>query len=240
MTVTWPDGIGRERVRSTLPSRSRSTMSFQVQPAPRIAKAPMKNSTTCQRFGPAVRRATGKPGRPPARHQQQPGADRPVERARAADRAAARRARARSTQLPVESATRPAASLIAASGLPVSVSKVPAPLFVTAVRARPAWCRARRSGSGRSARGPRGGVADLLGDLAAPWRGWPCTCCDDLGGMPHRLGRSSSSTLIILRLGGDEGLEQPAGFLRAALSSRWRPQMPTPRFCASSRSARSS
>ena len=47
-TLTCPDGIGRERVRSTMASRSRSTMSFQVQPAPRMAKAPMKNSTTCQ------------------------------------------------------------------------------------------------------------------------------------------------------------------------------------------------
>ena len=45
-TLTWPAGIGRDRVRSTLASRSRSVMSFQVQPAPRITKAPMKNSTT--------------------------------------------------------------------------------------------------------------------------------------------------------------------------------------------------
>ena len=44
--LTWPAGIGRDRVRSTLASRSRSVMSFQVQPAPRITKAPMKNSTT--------------------------------------------------------------------------------------------------------------------------------------------------------------------------------------------------
>ena len=35
-TLTCPAGIGRERVRSTLASRSRSVMSFQVQPAPRI------------------------------------------------------------------------------------------------------------------------------------------------------------------------------------------------------------
>ncbi|MGY4329748.1 hypothetical protein ACVWWG_004165 [Bradyrhizobium sp. LB7.2] len=43
--LTWPDGSGRERVRSTLSSRSRSVMSFQVQPAPRITKAPTKNRT---------------------------------------------------------------------------------------------------------------------------------------------------------------------------------------------------
>jgi len=38
--VTWPDGIGREAVRATDPSMSRSVMSFQVQPAPRIRTAP--------------------------------------------------------------------------------------------------------------------------------------------------------------------------------------------------------
>src|SRR3984957_7479486 len=43
-TLTCPAGIGRDRVRSTLASRSRSVMSFQVQPAPRMAKAPKKNS----------------------------------------------------------------------------------------------------------------------------------------------------------------------------------------------------
>ncbi len=43
-TLTWPAGIGRERVRSTIASRSRSVMSFQVQPAPRMAKAPRKNN----------------------------------------------------------------------------------------------------------------------------------------------------------------------------------------------------
>ena len=78
-TVTCPEGIGRERVRSTWPSRSRSTMSFQVQPAPRMANAPMKNSTTCQRLGQRPALHAGEPERPPARHQQQPGADRPVE-----------------------------------------------------------------------------------------------------------------------------------------------------------------
>jgi hypothetical protein len=40
-TVTCPDGIGRERVRATCASMSRSVMSFQVQPAPRITKAPI-------------------------------------------------------------------------------------------------------------------------------------------------------------------------------------------------------
>ena len=44
-TLTCPAGIGRDRVRSTRASRSRSVMSFQVQPAPRMTKAPMKNST---------------------------------------------------------------------------------------------------------------------------------------------------------------------------------------------------
>ena len=43
-TLTCPAGSGRDRVRSTLASRSRSVMSFQVHPAPRMTKAPMKNS----------------------------------------------------------------------------------------------------------------------------------------------------------------------------------------------------
>ena len=79
-TLTWPDGIGRERVRSTLASRSRSTMSFQVQPAPRMAKAPMKNKAMCQGLGPRRCAATAASADD---HQhgssKQPGADRTVE-----------------------------------------------------------------------------------------------------------------------------------------------------------------
>ncbi len=41
VTDTAPEGMGRERVRATAPSMWRSVMSFQVQPAPRIRKAPM-------------------------------------------------------------------------------------------------------------------------------------------------------------------------------------------------------
>jgi hypothetical protein len=51
LTLTWPDGIGRERVRATMASRLRSTMSFQVQPAPRITNAPTKKRTTCHGSG---------------------------------------------------------------------------------------------------------------------------------------------------------------------------------------------
>ena len=79
-TLTWPEGIGRERVRSTLRSRSRSTMSFQVQPAPRIANAPMKNSTRWSRLGDRLCGGDrGERRRPPAGQQQQPRADRAVE-----------------------------------------------------------------------------------------------------------------------------------------------------------------
>src|SRR5438874_952431 len=52
VTLTCPEGIGRERVRSTRPSMSRSTRSFQVQPAPRITMAPINSSTMCQGLGP--------------------------------------------------------------------------------------------------------------------------------------------------------------------------------------------
>ena len=54
-------------------------MSFQVQPAPRMAKAPMKNRTICQTLGTGSARHAGKRRRPPARNQQQPGADRTIE-----------------------------------------------------------------------------------------------------------------------------------------------------------------
>ncbi len=65
--LTCPDGIGRDRVRSTLPSRSRSVMSFQVQPAPRMTKAPTKNSATSHG---SVRRSPAMPQASAADHQQ--------------------------------------------------------------------------------------------------------------------------------------------------------------------------
>ena len=48
-TLTCPEGIGRERVRSTLPSKSLSLTSFQVQPAPRMSQAPMPQPAAIQR-----------------------------------------------------------------------------------------------------------------------------------------------------------------------------------------------
>ena len=87
-TPTCPEGIGRERVRSTRASRSRSTMSFQVQPAPRIANAPMKNSSTCQRLTGCAARTAAKPGRPPAGQQQAARRRSAGRGGRAADRGA--------------------------------------------------------------------------------------------------------------------------------------------------------
>jgi len=43
-SLTSPEGSGRLRVRSTWASTLRSRMSFQVQPAPRMASAPRANS----------------------------------------------------------------------------------------------------------------------------------------------------------------------------------------------------
>ncbi len=107
-TLTWPEGIGRERVRSTLASRSRSTMSFQVQPAPRMAKAPMKNRHEVHEIGTRAHGGDrGKRRRPPARQQQKPGADRPVKPREPQVRACQAGASV-STQLPVASATEPA------------------------------------------------------------------------------------------------------------------------------------
>ena len=44
-TDTCPEGIGRDLVRSTAPSNLRSVISFHVQPAPRIKKAPSPHPT---------------------------------------------------------------------------------------------------------------------------------------------------------------------------------------------------
>ena len=82
-------------------------MSFQVQPAPRMAKAPMKKRSDMPGIGKAGAGCDrGKAGRPPARHQQEPGADRTVE-AREAQIGPRPERREVSTQLPVASATRP-------------------------------------------------------------------------------------------------------------------------------------
>ena len=68
LVLTCPDGMGRERVRSTAPSKSRSVISFQVQPAPRISQAPkpqaMKIHRSPQRGCPSAKMARAKP------HQQ--------------------------------------------------------------------------------------------------------------------------------------------------------------------------
>ena len=44
-TVPCPEGRGRDRVRATWASMSRSVMSFQVHPAPRMTKAPMAQAS---------------------------------------------------------------------------------------------------------------------------------------------------------------------------------------------------
>ncbi len=54
--VTCPEGMGRDRVRATAPSKSRSVISFHVQPAPRISTAPIAQPATIHRsksLGPA-------------------------------------------------------------------------------------------------------------------------------------------------------------------------------------------
>ena len=45
LTLIWPAGMGRRAVRATWASKSRSTMSFTAQPAPRIRQAPMAKPT---------------------------------------------------------------------------------------------------------------------------------------------------------------------------------------------------
>jgi hypothetical protein len=51
LTLTAPLGMGRSFVRATCASKSRSTMSLKVQPAPRIARAPMAKRNINRRFG---------------------------------------------------------------------------------------------------------------------------------------------------------------------------------------------
>jgi hypothetical protein len=77
--------MGRDRVRATLPSKSRSTMSLKVHPAPRMTMAPMRNSVS--------RRTSGTP--PPAATwasaiDHQPGSSKshqPIGRSKRASRA---------------------------------------------------------------------------------------------------------------------------------------------------------
>jgi hypothetical protein len=52
-TVTRLLGNGRSRVRATFASYSRSAMSLRVQPAPRIATAPIANSSNSTGSGQA-------------------------------------------------------------------------------------------------------------------------------------------------------------------------------------------
>src|SRR5579863_3524751 len=111
-TLTCPAGIGRDFVRSTLASRSRSVMSFQVQPAPRMAKAPRKNNAMTS--GSRLRLCVS-PAASAVDHQHGNSSSQdPIGRSRRASRKYGRdHAGARvSTQLPVASATRAAASFI--------------------------------------------------------------------------------------------------------------------------------
>src|SRR3981189_23880 len=123
-TLTCPAGIGRERVRSTNASRSRSVMSFQVQPAPRMANAPMKNSAMMTGnwlqswMTPAASAADHQHG---ISSSQDPiGRSRRESRKYGRDQGGARV----STQLPVASATRAPAVLIGSSREHVAVQGI--------------------------------------------------------------------------------------------------------------------
>src|SRR6266567_1152585 len=123
-TLTCPAGIGRERVRSTSASRSRSVMSFQVQPAPRMANAPMKNSAMMRGNWPM---SLMTPAASAADHQHGISSSQdPIGRSRRESRKYGRdQGGARvSTQLPVASATRAAAVLIGSSREDVAVQRI--------------------------------------------------------------------------------------------------------------------
>ena len=79
-TLTWPDGIGRERVRST--AAVEIAVDDVVPGAAGAAHgegADEEQHEMRKARRPRVRRDRGERRRPPARHQQQPRADRPVE-----------------------------------------------------------------------------------------------------------------------------------------------------------------
>src|SRR5258708_39163257 len=123
-TLTCPAGIGRERVRSTNASRSRSVMSFQVQPAPRMANAPMKNSAMMRGNWPMLLMT---PAASAADHRHGSGSSQdPIGRSGRESRKYGRdHGGARvSTQLPVASATRAAAVLIGSSREDVAVQRI--------------------------------------------------------------------------------------------------------------------
>src|SRR5581483_7805891 len=167
VTLTWPDGIGRERVRSTFASRSRSVMSFQVQPAPRMAKAPMKNN--------AMSRGSGRswcawPAASATDHQHGiKSSQEPIGRS---SRASLRYGRDQagavvSTQLPVESATRVAAPLTISPLENVAVQRVEgAAALLRRRRLGHGVRRAQHVAQRRTGRPRRlhllGGVANLL------------------------------------------------------------------------------
>ena len=152
-TLTCPEAIGRERVRSTRRSRSRSTMSFQVQPAPRIAKAPTKNSKTCHastsRLRP-LRRALPTTSRATATATSRSGG----RGGRGADRGATTRARGRrpscrSNRRRVRR-RRSSRQWIARK----RVEGADTALGCGRLRDGQEWCLAHRSGSDRSAGRP--------------------------------------------------------------------------------------
>ena len=142
-------------------------MSFQVQPAPRMAKAPMKNSSEV----PEIRAGAAAPRRrraPPTTSTASAAAtSRSAGRAgRAADRGASMPARGcrpscrshrRRVRPPRSSRQRVAGE---------RVERAPPALVVGWRRGRIGrGAEAHRSGSARRPAGLRGGVADLLGDL---------------------------------------------------------------------------
>ena len=75
-TVTAPLGNGRARVRSTCASKSRSTMSLNVQPAPRMIMAPTANRSAISGSG-QPRLASANPH--PAGKKQKPRSDWTIE-----------------------------------------------------------------------------------------------------------------------------------------------------------------
>ena len=222
-------------------SRSRSVMSFQVQPAPRIAKAPMKNSTMIERQS-ADARARCRRRAPPttstasaAARIRSAGRD-----GRAADRAATRTARAYRPSCRSRRQRGPSrrSSGARSSRENVAVQRIEgaaallrgvaserrrrAQHFAEARAGRPALLRLLRHG------------ADLLSASSSVFL-WPFLSCSPIcGGIPH-FAELVSTYLIILTSAWPKlpiSLQASSGGALRSLAAL----ISLPRFSASSRS----
>ena len=176
----------------------------------------MKNSTMCQRLGKLLDAHAGESHRPPARHQQQPGSDRPVEAGEPQIGAGERRARDRRPSFRSHRRrVRRSRSFVAERGAGQGVEGAAAGLDVIGVGNGGAE-RVAQARTGRPLR--RGGG---LADLGADFDVLACCClmpAMTCGGMPHQT-ELSSAYFIILASAAENALNNPQASCAVALRS---------------------